>query len=116
MSTGGNFMSIGQNAAASGNQQQSSGGGNFNWGGLAGAGLSMLGGFIGAGSQHRRQRELMGMQYQNQRLLNQQGHDLQMDMWNKTNYKAQVEHMKKAGLNPGLMYGVWQGIVTGKQN
>jgi hypothetical protein len=27
-----------------------------------------------------------------------------MDMWNKTNYGAQVEHMKNAGLNPALMY------------
>lgn len=33
----------------------------------------------------------------------------QLDMWNKTNYEAQIEHMKKAGLNPGLMYGMSGG-------
>ena len=27
-------------------------------------------------------------------------------MWDYTNYENQVEHMKKAGLNVGLMYGV----------
>ena len=29
----------------------------------------------------------------------------QFDLWNKTNYEAQVEHIKKAGLSPALMYG-----------
>lgn len=32
-------------------------------------------------------------------------HDLEMKKWEKTNYKAQVEQMKKAGLNVGLMSG-----------
>lgn len=30
--------------------------------------------------------------------------DLAMDMWNNTNYGAQLEHMRKAGLNPSLLY------------
>ena len=30
-------------------------------------------------------------------------------MWNKTNYGAQMEHIKGAGLNPGLMYGMSGG-------
>jgi hypothetical protein len=64
---------------------------------------------LGAGQQYRRQRRLMDLQHQNQRDLNQQGHQLQMDMWNQTNYGAQVEHMKKAGLSPGLMYGMGGG-------
>ena len=39
-----------------------------------------------------------------------------MDMWNKTNYGAQVEHMKNAGLNPALMYkGAGAGGTTGSQ-
>lgn len=29
----------------------------------------------------------------------------QVDLWNKTGYEAQVEQMKKAGINPGLLYG-----------
>lgn len=32
-------------------------------------------------------------------------HMLQKKLWNDTNYKAQVEQMKKAGLNPALMMG-----------
>lgn len=56
-------------------------------------------------------------QQQRQMELNQQGHDLQMDMWNKTNYGAQIGHMKQAGLNPALMYGMGGGggATTGSQ-
>lgn len=33
----------------------------------------------------------------------------QLDLWNKTNYEAQVKHLKAAGLNPGLIYGMSGG-------
>ena len=80
------------------------------------AALGMLGGAAAAGSQNRNQRRLMNMQYQNQRLLNQQGSDLQYDMWKKTNFPAQVAMMKEAGLNPALMYkGAGPGGTTGSQ-
>jgi hypothetical protein len=83
---------------------------------IAGAALGMLGGAAAAGSQNRNQRRLMNMQYQNQRLLNQQGSDLQYDMWKKTNFPAQVAMMKEAGLNPALMYkGAGPGGTTGSQ-
>jgi hypothetical protein len=69
--------------------------------GVAGAGMSaML-----AQGQHRRQRALMGYQQNLQQGLNQQGHDLNYDMWKKTNYPAQIEMMKEAGLNPSMIYG-----------
>ena len=29
-----------------------------------------------------------------------------LDLWNKTNYGAQMERLKSAGLNPGLIYGM----------
>ncbi len=79
-----------------------------------------LGGMFGMMSENRankRDSANAQKQYENQRMLNQQGHDLQMDMWNKTNYKAQLEHMKGAGLNPGLMYGMGGGggTTTGSQ-
>jgi len=78
--------------------------------------IGAVGGMAAARSQNRNQRRLMDVQYQNQRMLNQHGHDLQMDMWNKTNYGAQVKHMKDAGLNPALMYGsAGQGGTTGSQ-
>lgn len=85
----------------------------MSWGSQA---LGMIGGFMGADSQHRRQRDLMGLQNRYQQGLNQQGHDLQYAMWNKTNYGAQVKHMLEAGLNPALMYGsAGQGGTTGSQ-
>ena len=48
----------------------------------------------------------MGIQFKNQQALNQQGHDLSYDMWEKTNYGPQMKMMKEAGLNPALMYGM----------
>lgn len=30
----------------------------------------------------------------------------QLEMWNATNYGAQMKHLKEAGLNPGLLYGM----------
>jgi len=87
--------------------------------GMLGIGTTAVGGIyneIGNARQNRQQREMMGLQYGNQRKLNQQGHRMQMDIWNKTNYGAQVDHMKEAGLNPALMYGsAGQGGQTGSQ-
>jgi len=85
-----------------------------------GAGSGLMGMFSSNTNQKRQYgqtKNLMGLQNQYQRGLNQQGHDLQMDMWNKTNYKAQLEHMKAAGLNPALMYGMGGGggSTTGSQ-
>jgi len=78
--------------------------------------LGMFGGHQAERRNYRNNRNLMGLQNQYQRGLNQQGHDLQMDMWNKTNYGAQVGHMKDAGLNPALMYkGAGPGGTTGSQ-
>lgn len=64
------------------------------------------------------QKELMALQLQNQKTLNQQGHDLQFDMWKKTNYPAQVEMLKEAGLSVGLLYGMkgGGGTTTGNQS
>lgn len=75
---------------------------------LIGAGMGLIG-MVGqnarARKQHGRTKELMDIQNKNQHGLNKQGADLQMDMWNKTNYGAQMKHLKDAGLNASLMYG-----------
>lgn len=43
---------------------------------------------------------------------------LQLQMWLDTNYPAQMEQLKKAGLNPGLIYGMSGGgsATTGSQS
>ena len=46
--------------------------------------------------------------------LNKNMYDYQMnkqlEFWDKTNYKAQVEQMRRAGLNPALLYGKGGGM------
>lgn len=84
----------------------------------------LIGGIIGMVGQRQRekramnnQKELMDIQHRNQQRLNQQGFDLQKRMWDETNYEAQMEHIKNAGLNPALMYGMsgGGGTTTGSQ-
>jgi hypothetical protein len=84
---------------------------------IGGSLLGMIGQNARARRQHNRQKELMNIQLGNQKELNQQGHELQYDMWNKTNYGAQKNHMLEAGLNPALMYGMsgGGGTTTGSQ-
>ena len=66
--------------------------------------------------QHRNQQDLMNQQMRNQMGLNRQGSDLQYQQWLRTNYPKQIEMMKKAGLNPALMYkGAGPGGQTGSQ-
>jgi hypothetical protein len=82
-------------------------------------------GGVGMGVQARRtkrqneqEEKLMGMALGNQKDLNIQGHQLQYEMWKKTNYPGQLKMMKEAGLNPGLMYGQGGGggTTTGSQS
>jgi hypothetical protein len=101
-----------------------SGNNGTNWGGIATAGAGLAGGVLGmigqgkrAKKAHNRNKELMGIQFDNQQKLNQQGHELQMKTWRDTGYEAQMKMMKDAGLNPGLMYGMsgGGGQTTGSQ-
>jgi hypothetical protein len=67
-------------------------------------------------NQFQQEQQLMAIQHANQQELNQQGHDLQFKMWQKTSYPEQVRMMKAAGLNPALMYkGAGPGGTTGSQ-
>lgn len=51
------------------------------------------------------EKEGMGLQYQYGQQAANAEQQRNLDMWNKTNYEAQVKHMKNAGLSVGLMYG-----------
>ena len=77
----------------------------FPWASVGGSALGIGIGQLVRGQQNRDQRRFMEIQMKNQMKLNEQGHQLQKDMWDYSNYGNQVEHMKNAGLNVGLMYG-----------
>lgn len=75
----------------------------------ANAGMGLLLGNINDKRQLEQQQKLTQMQLEAQKQGSKYMADLsyknQLNMWNATNYEAQVEHMKKAGINPALMYG-----------
>ena len=85
-----------------------------------GAGLSATGMGMQIGRSrkaYKRSRSMMNKSFRQQQQLMQHGHNLNYDMWLKTNYPAQVEMMKQAGLNPALMYGsAGAAGSTGKQS
>ena len=80
---------------------------------------------INNGRQVNQQRELTQIQSAAQKDLTDYNQEKAYQMWQKTNYEAQVEQLKKAGLNAGLLYGmggaggatanVTAGSVTGGQ-
>lgn len=67
--------------------------------------------------QLKQQQKLQNLQIQGQQQLTDYNFKKQLEMWEKTNYGAQVEQLKKAGLNPGLLYGMGGagGATTGIQ-
>ncbi|AXH75607.1 MAG: DNA pilot protein [Microviridae sp.] len=89
---------------------------------ISNLGLQTASNIIGAGvnqltakQQYERQKKLMEIQNQNQQTmmdkqqvnqmaLNEQGQQIQLDTWEKTNFPAQMEMIKKAGLNPAMLY------------
>lgn len=68
--------------------------------------------------QFSNQKELMGLQHQYNEKSADAAQKRAYQMWEQTNYAAQVEQMKKANLNPALMYGQagsGGGTVSGAQ-
>lgn len=80
------------------------------------AGLAIAGAAAGAAKEltwKKRARKQLGMQMDYEKEMTKFQRDQQMKLWEDTNYKAQMEQMRKAGLNPGLMYeGGGQGGQT----
>lgn len=76
---------------------------------LSTAANALLGFELGARNDERQiaqQRKLQDMQQQGTMEVMKYGQDLQYDMWQKTGYVGQMEQLRKAGLNPGLLYGM----------
>lgn len=90
--------------------------------GLIGGTLGEIFGGLDDRRQVSQQHRLTDIQLDAQKNMMDYGYQKQMDMWNATNYPAQMQQLEKAGLNPGLMYakggpggvtGTPSGSVTG---
>ena len=71
--------------------------------------VGMVGGAIAAKRQFNNEKKLMGLQAQYNKEQAKYTSDLQKDMWDYTNYENQMQHIKNAGLNPALLYGMSGG-------
>ena len=78
-------------------------------GAVAGMGLNMLDEALFGKKRRKQQLEqqqkLTDMQVAGNKELMDLGHKQQMQMWEDTNYAAQREQLRKAGLNPAMIYG-----------
>ena len=76
---------------------------------LALQGASTAGGMgmdaIARNRQNEQNKMLMDAQKKNSLEIMHQQNEYQKEMWERTNASGQVEQLKKAGLNVGLMYG-----------
>lgn len=59
--------------------------------------------------QAKQARKLQDIQLEGEATRLQRNEALAMRMWENTNYPAQMEQLIKAGLNPGLLYGMGGG-------
>lgn len=67
-------------------------------------GMGLLFGGIDRQSQYNQQKKLQALQIKGQKEMSEYNRQLSMKMWEDTNYGPQVEQMKKAGINPALLY------------
>lgn len=78
-------------------------------------------GLLLQGQQDRRQLKQQGklqaLEISGQKQMTDYNYNKQLEMWNATNYAPQMEQLRKAGLNPGLIYGMSGGgaVTTGNQ-
>lgn len=62
--------------------------------------------------QVNQQQKLTNIQIAANKQLSDYNAQQQLKMWHDTNYGAQMEELRKAGLNPGLIYGLSGGGAT----
>lgn len=74
-----------------------------------GGGMGMMLGKWNDERQRQQQEHLQGLQIRGQKEMMDYGYQKQLQMWKDTGYKAQVEQMNEAGINPGLLYGMSGG-------
>lgn len=59
--------------------------------------------------QLRQQEKLQALQIAGQKDMTNYNYGKQLEMWKNTSYPAQMEQLRLAGLNPGLIYGMSGG-------
>lgn len=74
-----------------------------------GTGMGMILGAHNDRRQLKQQEKLQNLQIKGQQQMTDYNMSKQLQMWKDTSYGAQKEQMIKAGLNPGLMYGMSGG-------
>lgn len=74
-------------------------------GGAIGAGMGLLLEHHNDKRQIEQQQRLTDIQTTANKDMARFNYDQQMKMWHDTNYKAQMDELEKAGLNPALIYG-----------
>lgn len=77
--------------------------------GAIGQGLGIATGVLEGNVQQHFNSQNQALQIQGQKEMGRFNQEMALDMWNKTNYGAQMKHMTDAGLNVGLMYGKGAG-------
>lgn len=70
-----------------------------------GAGLGIVGSAINDARQIKQQKKLQAMQIAGNKEMTEYNMQKQLEMWEKTGYVGQVDQMKRAGINPALLYG-----------
>lgn len=78
-------------------------------GGIVGAGMGLLLENHNDRRQIEQQQKLTNIQLAANKQITGYNYDRQLEMWKNTSYGAQKEQMIKAGLNPGLLYGISGG-------
>lgn len=79
---------------------------------VVGAGLGLALGGINDKRQLKQQRKLQRLEIEGQKEMLSHNMAAQLKMWQDTNYSAQMEQLRKAGLNPGMIYGMSGGGAT----
>ena len=89
-------------------------------GSAIGQGLGLINNMV----QLSQSEKMQDLQIEGQKEITDYNLQKQMELWEKTNYKAQTDQMRKAGLNIGMMYSrggqggstaITQGTVSGQQ-